>query len=301
MSAPHQVVSFLTVNFNQPTVTLELLSSLEQMSFQYWECIVVDNGSQVSNLEHECALRPRIHYIKSEENLGFAGGNNLGLAHCSGDYIFLINNDTEVPRDFLEPLLKFAHTCENLGAVSPRIIFHHSPGIIQYAGSTPLNKITLRNRSVGSGERNEGQYDQPRKTPYIHGAAVMVPRKVVEEVGPLAEDYFLYYEEYDWSERIRAAGFDIWYFGGTEIYHKESVSTGRQSPLKTYYLTRNRLLMARRNLPSWVVAINYIYFTFIALPKNLLGFLVKGEFALARAFWRGYSYNLTNAARKRNS
>lgn len=255
---------------------------------------MVDNGGEASNLEEECAAYSKVKYFRSEENLGFAGGNNFGYPHCSGDYIFLINNDTEVPSDFLEPLVSFAESNPKLGALSPLLQYYEPKGVIQYAGATPMNRITLRNSGIGAGEKDQGQYKKTYQTPFLHGAAMMLPRAVIDKVGLMREDYFLYYEELDWCERIRQAGFETWFVGLSFLWHKESVSTGVNSPLKTYYLNRNRLLFARRNYPWPIRLLNYIYFSLIALPKNILVFLKNGEKEQARAFWRAYGYNMTH-------
>ncbi len=289
-------VSFLTVNYKQAEVTMALVNSLEGLEYSNWECIVVDNAAENDVLEQQLESRTHFKFIKSEENLGFAGGNNLGLPLCDGDYIFLINNDTEVPKDFLGPIIDFALKQENLGALSPKIRYFDQPDTIQFAGCTDMNKVTIRNSGIGDGEKDHGQYDKSYPVPFNHGAAMMVPREVIDKVGLMREDYFLYYEELDWSERIRQAGYTNWYFGHSYILHKESVSTGRNSPLKVYYLTRNRLLFARRNYGWSTRLINYLYFTFVALPKNLLFFALKREFGQAQSFWRGYFYNLTHKA-----
>ncbi|WP_421752969.1 glycosyltransferase family 2 protein [Croceimicrobium sp.] len=289
-------VSFLSVNYKQPAVTLDLVSSLERMTYSNWECIVVDNASESQELEQALSEKPQFKCVRSTENLGFAGGNNLGLPLCEGEYIFLINNDTEVPENFLEPILEFASGLDNLGALSPMIRYFDEPQKIQFAGCTEMNKITLRNSGIGDGELDEGQYNKAYPVPFCHGAAMMVPRAVIDKVGEMRDDYFLYYEELDWCERIRQAGYENWFCGYSFLWHKESVSTGRNSPLKTYYLTRNRLLFARRNYGAFTQLLNYLYFGLVALPKNLISFGLKKEFGQARSFWRGYVYNLTHKA-----
>ncbi len=293
---PNPKVSFLTVNYRQAAVTLDLIKSLEQLTYSNWECVVVDNACEDPELEEALKGRPKIKYLASAENLGFAGGNNLGVPLCEGEYIFLVNNDTEVPADFLEPIINFVVDKPELGALSPMIRYFDSPSTIQFAGSTEMNKVTIRNSGIGDGEEDKGQYSMSYPIPFCHGAAMLVPRKVIEKVGLMREDYFLYYEELDWCERIRQAGYTNWYFGKSYLLHKESVSTGQNSPLKVYYLTRNRLLFARRNYSFGTRLINYLYFTFIALPKNLLSFSLKGELGQAKSFWRGYKYNLTHKA-----
>src|SRR5690606_29007710 len=123
-----------------------------------------------------------------------------------------------------------------------------------------------RNTGLGDGEKDTGQYDEVRPTAFIHGASMVVPKKLIDKIGSMYDGFFLYYEEYDWCERFKKEGCKIMYCGLSKVYHKESVSTGVNSPLKVYYLTRNRLLFARRNYSKLTRGINWLYFTFLALP-----------------------------------
>lgn len=293
------LVSFLTVNFNQALVTVDLLNSLDKINYKNWEIIVVDNGSKTKELKGLMDGFDKVKFIDTGENLGFAGGNNAGLSHCKGDYIFFINNDTEVEPDLLDPIIPWIVSKKNLGIVSPKLCYFHDKSMLQYAGATPMSGVSIRNEGIGWKEKDEGQYDIEYKTAYIHGAAMIVPRAVLDKVGPMYEDYFLYYEEYDWCERIKKAGFEIWYYGKSKVYHKESVSTGQDSPLKIYFLTRNRLLYARRNNSRIKSTLSFLYFGLIAIPKNILQWLIKGRVDLAKAFWKGYWWNLTHKSRVR--
>ncbi len=290
------LVSFLTVNYHQPEVTLQLLQSLQHLTYPNWECIVVNNGGQDPTLEAAIKDIANIKYIETEANLGFAGGNNAGLPLCEGELIYFINNDTEVDAGLLEPMVACFLDNENVGMVSSKILFHEDKRIIQYAGATELNPYTLRNKGIGWGEIDRGQYDYCRPTAFIHGASMMVSSKAIEVVGPMYEDYFLYYEEYDWCQRMKEAGYGIYYCGYARLYHKESVSTGANSPLKTYYLTRNRLLFARRNYQGLRKVISFSYLSFIALPIHLVLKSLRGNFDLARAMIKGYTWNLTHKA-----
>lgn len=292
-------VSFLTVNYNQAQVTLDLIRSLESLTYANWEIVVVDNGSNTKELSELIPDSPRIKFLDTGENLGFAGGNNAGLKLCTGEYIFFINNDTEVEPDLLEPILK-VFDADDVGIVSPKIRFFDPPLLIQYAGATPMSRISIRNAGIGWQEEDQGQHDHIIETSYIHGAAMVVPRKVLQEVGPMYADYFLYYEEYDWCDRIAKAGYKVIYCGLSTVFHKESVSTGRESPLKTYYLTRNRLLFARRNRGAAQLALIWLYFGLIALPKNLLTHMAKGRMDLARAFFSGFIWNIVHNSRVRS-
>lgn len=287
------LVSIILVNFNQPALTVECLQSLEKLNYPRWEVVVVDNGSSVSP-EPISAAFPNVPLVRSEKNLGFAGGNNLALPFCHGDLFFFLNNDTLVDPAVLDVLVDFLERHPGAGLVSPRIHYAEPPYLIQYAGTTPMNPVTIRNSGIGWREEDHGQYREERPTAYIHGAAMMTTRRVLEEVGPMDDGYFLYYEELDWTERIRKAGYEIWYCGGTHIFHKESAATGQESPLKIYYLNRNRLLFARRHFPPVRAFLAWVYFTLVALPKNTAVFLLKGRKDLAAALFRAYLWNLTH-------
>lgn len=288
------LVSIITVNYNESEVTLALLASLQKLSYKNVEVIVVDNASPKDCPEVLKETYPEINLIKSENNLGFAGGNNLGVKAAKGDYLLFINNDTIVPENFLEPLLQTLQNDPNIGMVSPKIKFHWNQELIQYAGYTAMNTWTIRNSSIGYRAKDDGSYDLPRETASIHGAAMMVPRQVVERVGMMTEIYFLYYEEHDWAAKIKKAGYKIFYQPQSYILHKESISTGKSSPLKTYYISRNRLVYARRNFKPLHLGVSLLFQCFISIPKNTLSFLVKRQFQHLKAFWKAIFWNLTH-------
>ena len=145
----------------------------------------------------------------------------------------------------------------------------------------------MRNHAIGSGESDNGQYDSAHQTPYAHGAAMMVKREVVEKAGLMPECYFLYYEELDWSMMIRQAGYDIWYEPKVTIYHKESQTTGQQSPLRTYYITRNRLLFVKRNNTSATRILSYLYLVCLVAARDIFKYSIQHRFDLAKATLKG--------------
>lgn len=288
------LVSIITINYNESAVTLDLLESLRTLTYPNIEIIVVDNASPTDNPAILKEAYPEIFLIESKKNLGFAGGNNLGVDAAKGDYFLFINNDTVISPGFIEPLVEtFIHD-PKIGMVSPKIKFHWNPELIQYAGYTPMNHWTIRNNSVGYHCKDDGTFDVPGETESIHGAAMMVPRKIVHEVGKMTEIYFLYYEEHDWAARIKRAGYKIFYQPQSYILHKESLSTGKFSPLKTYYISRNRLVYARRNFKTGELIISLIFQCFISIPKNTLMFLLKRQFKHLSAYWKAIFWNFTN-------
>ena len=257
------------------------------------EVIVVDNASTQDDAYIIEQRYPQVTVIRSKKNLGFAGGNNLGIQAAHGKYLFFINNDTlfrgvgHSLTSYLLPLTSLLDSSDNIGMVSPKIRFSWGTNPIQYAGYTPLSSITMRNRAIGCGEKDHGQYDTPHSTPYAHGAAMMVKREIIDKVGLMPECYFLYYEELDWSMMIRRAGYDIWYEPTSTVYHKESQTTGQNSPLRTYYITRNRLLFAKRNISIPQRYLTYLYLTVIVATRDIMKSTLHRHPDLAKATFKG--------------
>jgi len=287
-------LSIITINYNGLKDTCELLGTLP-LEDDSLEVIVVDNASRKDEATVIEQRYPQVKVVRSHQNLGFAGGNNLGIQAAHGKYLFFINNDTLLEvrgeklevRDMFRALINRLESDAKVGAVCPKIRFTWDNRPIQYAGYTPLSPITMRNRSIGFGEDDRGQYDKAHVTPYAHGAAMMVRREVIDKAGMMPECYFLYYEELDWSLMIRRAGYDIWYEPRCTIYHKESQTTGQQSPLKTYYLTRNRLLFAHRNSPLRYRYFTYLYLLTAVALRDACKYFMTGQWTLLKAVCRG--------------
>lgn len=289
-------VSIISVNYNGVAITLEMLRSLQRISYSNIEIIVVDNGSK----EDPSAIVqqfPQVKLVRSLENLGFAGGNNLGITAAKGKYLLFLNNDTEVEPDFLSPLVEIFENNPSIGVASPKILFYQSKNknTIQYAGSTGINPYTIRGAKIGSFAQDQGQYDDVRETALGHGAAMMVPIEVIKKVGLMPDIYFLYYEEHDWFEMIKRAGYKVWYVGTSVVYHKESMTVGPNSPLRTYYMTRGRLLFTRRNTGGIQRLSSLLFFVLLAFPKNMLTYVFKGEFRLLKAFMEGCTWHLRHS------
>ena len=281
-------VSIITINYNGLADTCALIDTIP-FNDESLEVIVVDNASLNDEASLIAQRYPQIKVIRSPKNLGFAGGNNLGIRAAHGKYLFFLNNDTLLrPQSSdLSSLIARLESSEKIGAVCPKIRFSWDDNPIQFAGYTPLSRITMRNRSIGFGEADQGQYDTARPTPYAHGAAMMVKREVIEKAGLMPKCYFLYYEELDWSLMIRRAGYDIWYEPATTVFHKESQATGQHSPLRTYYITRNRLLFVQRNAPLPERYLSYAYLIGLVALKDILKYTLQYRPDLAKATVKG--------------
>lgn len=287
------LVSIITLNYNQAAVTCEFLESSRTLTYPNYEILVCDMDSNENPQPMiDAGNYPNTRVLLAGRNLGFAGGNNWGMQFAKGAFIFIVNNDTEITPHLIEDLLEPFYKDPAIGVTSPKIKFFFQPDTIQYAGFNPMNPFTGRTSTVGEMEADKGQYNQSGETYGAHGCAMMVKKEVIEKVGMFPERFFLYYEEWDWSARIRKAGFKIWYTANATIYHKESMSVGKKNPMKVFYHTRNRILYMRRNTNFLQQTVFFFYFTFIVVPRSVLGFLMKGEFAHLKNFLRGFAWNL---------
>ena len=295
-------VSIITVNFNQHQVNIDFLNSIKQtLSAHQLEVVFVDNGSDKTYEDVYKEIYPNLIYIRSERNLGFAGGNNLGIKAATGDYLFFLNNDTEITPHVVDYLVDEMQKNQDIGLISPLILYYDQPDVIQYAGFTDMNYLTARNKGIGNMELDGGQYaNDSRPTGFCHGAAMMCRKSKLQDVGLMAENYFLYYEELDWCEKFRNAGLKIWFLGKAKVYHKESMSVGKESAIKTYFMTRNRLLFVRRNTGYINTILFSIYYVLFACTKQITQYLIKGRSDLAGWTVKALLWNLTHHKNSNN-
>jgi GT2 family glycosyltransferase len=296
MSESIKKVSIVTVNFNQPKVTEELLKSIARTNtYSNIEIIVVDNGSTTDPVPAWRIQYPSVQFIRSDENTGFAGGNNIGIRQATGDYLFLVNNDTEFTTGLVETLVNTLDTNPGVAMVSPKIRYYQQPDTLQYAGYSDMNYYTARNHCIGQFEKDNGQYDhQTGITAFAHGAAMMVKNEAIAKAGLMKENYFLYYEELDWCDSIKKEGYVIFVNTQALIYHKESVSVGQKSALKEYFMNRNRILFIRRNAVFYKRWIFYVYFLVVVMPRNIIAYQKNGENGFTRQLLRAIWWNITH-------
>ncbi|MFL5912709.1 MAG: glycosyltransferase family 2 protein [Gaiellaceae bacterium] len=250
-AVPH--VAIVILAFNGREDTLRCLESVDALDWDDLSTIVVDNGSSDGVVEAVRDRFPHVQVICSEHNLGFAGGNNLGLraAHDAGaDYFLVLNNDTVVDPATVRELVAEAERRPDAGALCPLIYYMDPPGRIWYAGARFDPRKAHNGRHTGYREADEGQYDGVRETGRATGAAMMVPRATIDEVGYLDERLFLTVEDVEWSLRIRNAGFHILVVPDARVWHRVSVAAGGEhSPAIAYYAVRNTLAVSNWHAP----------------------------------------------------
>jgi len=248
------------IDFNGSENTLLCLDSLDNVKVEGFELsvVVVDNASKEKFQTEKKYKNFSLKIIRSETNLGFAGGQNLGIKYGLDngvDYFVILNNDVILEDNFLLELLKTFVSQKDCGIVSPKIYFakgheFHKDRyeekdlgkVIWYAGG----KMDWQNMIAahrGVDEVDKGQYEKLEKTDFASGCCEIIKREVFKNVGLFDDKYFLYYEDNDLSQRAKKAGFAIYYQPNAFLWHLNAISTGGSgSSLQDYYITRNRLL-----------------------------------------------------------
>ena len=261
------------------------MESLEKINYSNYKIILVDNGSQdgsIQKLKKRFGDAEEIKIIANQENLGFAGGNNVGMEYAvkeGADAVLLINNDTITDPYFLTGLVKAAEENEHAGVLGSKIYYESEPKRIWSAGGK-VNWFLTKGTHIGYDEIDEGQYGETRKCAYLTGCCFLIKKEVIKKIGVLADDYFLYYEDTDYCLRARKAGWDCLYVPTSKIWHKISRSSKPGSSSYIYYHTRNGLTMARRNGSLLIKFLTYPNCLFLFLKQ-----IVKYIFMPAKRKW----------------
>lgn len=241
-------VAVVILNFKVCKETLKCVNSVIKSDYQKMEIIVVDNNSG-DDIEKEIKGMEGVLFIQSKGNLGYTGGNNLGINKAlenGADYIFILNPDTEVEKNTISSLVVGAEK-EQAGISGPKILFSDKETIWYAGGILDLANVLGRHRGVD--EKDKGQYDKIEKTEFVTGGAMFVKSDVFKKIGLFDEKYFMYLEDSDFCYRAKRAGFKILYNPKAVIYHENAKSAGLGSSLQDYFITRNRMLFAAKFLP----------------------------------------------------
>jgi GT2 family glycosyltransferase len=248
---PHVAVVVLSWNGREDTI--DCLRSLQRVAWEPLTTIVVDNGSSDGTLEAVRAGFPEVTVIRSEENVGFADGNNIGMRaalESGAGYVLILNNDTIVDERIVEVLVGEAQRRPDAGALCPLIRYVDPPDRIWYAGARFDPRAIHNGRHTGYGERDTGQYHAVREIGRATGAAMFVPRRVIEEVGYFDGRLFIQVEDVDWSLRMRAAGYRILFVPDAIVSHRVAMTSGgERAPVTAYYEMRNTLVVSSRHAP----------------------------------------------------
>lgn len=303
MSQPR--VYIIVLNYNSWKDSIECLESLFKLDYLNYQVLLIDNNSTdnsvqrlnewskgelvsdlctnnlLANLSEPAIKKPikfytdfetdpgdknSVFFINSSINLGYAGGNNLGIRHGlkrgDSDYFWILNNDTVVPEDCLQELVKKFNQLRkkgfNPGILGSKLLFYDEPEMLQGVGAN-FNKFTSKISQIGTFERDKGQFDSNNtKIDFVIGASIFVSREMVEKTGVMPEEYFLYNEEIDWCFQAKRKGFMVTYASQSVIYHKQGASTkntvkGKKKNINAmFYQFRNIILFYKKFFPALI-------------------------------------------------
>lgn len=244
------LVIIIILNWNHPEDTLACLHSVVALHYPAgnMQILVVDNGSSDKSAAPIRAAFPDIELIQIGVNLGYAGGNNVGircaLAH-GADYVWLLNDDATVAPDALKLLVRAAESHPGAGFLGPMVRIREQPDRILSAGGFFGPGMTSQQR--GLGELDRSQYSVVAKVDYLSGCALLVSRVALERIGMLDEQFFAYGEDVEWCYRGKQAGFDVLFVPEALAWHPDTRERDQGSARVTYYISRNRLLFLRKH------------------------------------------------------
>jgi GT2 family glycosyltransferase len=285
-------VAAIVLNYNGREVTLQALASLAAMDYPACDLIVVDNGSTDGSYEAVAAAFPAVIQVRTEENQGPAGGANLGMRRALAggyDYLLILNNDIEVAADFVTRLVEVAESAPDVGIVGPKGYFYWDRERIWSAGGRlPFREAATKER--GEGRLDRGQFDRTEEVDYVNGCAMLVKRRVVEEVGLWDPIYHLSVEDADFCMRAKEAGYRCFYAHRARLWHMVSTSTGGYRAGKTFQTGRSTAIFFRRHataaqqVKAWVWVVGSLPFAFL---RELLRGNQGAVIAKARGFLAG--------------
>lgn len=305
MKSMNPLIYIILVNYNGYMDTKECLESLKKLKYGNYKIVVVDNASRDSSLELLRNNPDGYILIESSTNLGFAGGNNLGIEYAlkaGAQFVLLVNNDTIVDENLLSNMLQTFEKNSKVGVVGGKILLYDNKAIISHAGGyVDMFKFTTVHYGMDKSSF-EGDYNIEREVGFVSGCLMLIKREVFEKVGLLPGEYFMYYEDTDFCLRVIAGGYKIYYNPKAEIFHKVSMSSGGEdSPFFIKWNTRNRIIfMNKYKLKSgklkFLLSLGYVYGTRVI---RYFIYLFKGDKVRAGAIREGMAEGRVELSRGR--
>lgn len=287
--------ALILVNWNSFEYTNQCLISLNNC-IQNFEIIVVDNGSTDGSGEELKAQHPHITLIPSATNMGFAGGNNVGINYAidhSFEYIMLLNNDTFVAPDFLDVLVNYMDEHPEVGIIQPKIYCHHDKSLI-WDGGSYFNPIFTLPYTPGALKKKRAAHNQLKKVDWVTGCAFFTRANILKKSGLLNEKFFIYFEDVDLSFRIKKLGYQLIYHPKSVVYHiagmsnksKSKQKEGYVNPIVHYLIQRNRIWFLKRYTNPIFVVPTILYHASYSIAV-MIYFTLRGRFKKLNALLRG--------------
>ena len=281
MSVPREAmprVAAIVLDWNGGEEGLGAVESLLESDLPL-DVFFVDNASRVSIAGEVRRRFPTVETIRNPVNLGYAGGNNVGIRQAlarGADYVFVLNNDARVRPDAVGRLVAAAVRDPRVAAVGARVLRADCPERLWMAWGE-LSWLQSLVRLVGQGRRDDARFACERDVEWVSGCAILLARRALEEIGLFDEELFAYHEEVDWCARARERGFRVVYAGGAVVSHRgEASSGGRWVSRKQYFAGRNSVLFVRRH-GSVAQQLRFAAAVLATLPFQFVRRLLRGE------------------------
>jgi len=259
----------IIVNWNGRHLLHDCLSSLRLQNFSNFETILVDNGSSDGSAQFVATKFPEIRIIRLAKNRGFAGGNNIGIREAKGEYVVLLNNDTEVASDWLKELYLAIDSDDSIAACDSKVLYFNKRNIIWSAGAKYSIAGTVEAR--GQNRNDDLEYQQSADVFVAVACSAIYRKKVFEEIGMLDEDFFAGYEDVDWSFRAHLHGYRIINVPASKVYHKVSATHKYNSDMFVYNGQKNVTYVFLKNMPLPLLY-KYLPFHMFYIAGSLLYF-----------------------------
>ena len=285
---PDPRVAVIVLNYNGRAITLDALASVKQLDYPAFDVVHVDNGSSDGSFEAVGRDHPDVVQVRTLENLGVAGGYNLGMRWAverGYDYLLILNNDIEVDGRLLAELVAVAESHPEAGCVGPKAYYYGDRSRIWSAGGILRFKESVT-RERGMGEIDRGQWDRDEEVAYVNGCGMLIRRTAIEAAGLWDPLYHLAVEDADWCMRIRRCGFTIRYAHRAVLYHMVSAATGVYTPRRTYDTGRSTAIFVRRYAGPWQW-MTFAFFYTLSVPVAFLRELRRSNQAAVLAKLRG--------------
>lgn len=265
--------SVIIPNWNGEKLLKICLPSLKKQTFKQFEVIVVDNGSTDGSVDYIKKYFPEVKLIELKSNSGFAAAVNLGIKICVGEYIILINNDTEVEKDCLKFLVKAADSKKDIGMIAAKMLKFDNPKIIDSAGDW-IDKVGHAN-NTGQGREDGPEFNKPGYSFLVTGGGGLFKREVFETIGFFDENYFAYMEDVDFCLRAQMKGFKGWYEPRAVIRHIHKATSNRNVPFTEYLQFRNMTQTIIKDFPSKLLFKNFNLLMIILVNLNTILYFFK--------------------------
>ncbi|MBM3192881.1 MAG: glycosyltransferase family 2 protein [Chlamydiae bacterium] len=262
-------VYLIVLNYRGKEDTKECILSILDSSYKNFEIVIVDNHSQDQSISYLREAFPGITLLETEKNLGYAGGNNVGIQFAldqGAEAILILNNDTTLDKDCIKNFVAESKTYPN-SILGGRVYYFDTPSEMQHFGGVWSHR---KGKFINQPDR-DFDTKRARNLDFITGCALFVPRQIFHKTGLFEESFFLYYEEIDWCFRARKLGFFCTYVPSPMIFHKESKSFATPKPPQSYFQWRNRIFFIERNFEKS----QFYLWLFTKFPKRLFLLFIK--------------------------